>query len=271
MTQPEEKYQQQYDALIAFGANQGDRQLAFDVAVKQIEENESVANVVASKAIETRPVTGTADGADNSPYLNACIRFTTTLDVEQLHQAMIVIESKLGRERKERWGPRTIDLDLLLFADQQLQKPSLIVPHPRMSFRRFVLEPALEIASDMVHPISGLTIEQLVHHLNSKPNTIVVATDDESFVQSVVENLSSRKEWVDWKVEVVADAMKFIQCVGETKLVASCFGDDPPQDLVRFAKNFAGPTIELSINSAADGCACELTAAIEAMSGTTDC
>lgn len=258
-------YQQTFDTLIAFGANQGDTQLAFENVLRLLKANEAISEIVASKAIETNPVTGSSSTTEQAQYLNACIRFNTILAVEQLHAAIVEIESELGRERKERWGPRTVDLDMLLFADQQVVQADLIVPHPRMSFRRFVLEPALEIAADMVHPVSGLSIEQLVHHLNTNPNSIVVATDDEPFAQSVVDDLAKRKELADWKIEVVTDAMAFIRSVGETKLVASCFSEAPPPDLVRFASNFAGPTIQLSIERDINGSVCELAAAIEAM------
>ena len=76
------------------------------------------------------------------------------------------LKSRFGRERHERWGDRTLDLDLLLFGDAVIDSPTLTVPHPRMSFRRFVLEPAVEIAGDMVHPTIGWTLERLLDQLD---------------------------------------------------------------------------------------------------------
>ena len=79
------------------------------------------------------------------------------------------IENELGRRRIEHWGPRTIDLDLLLYDDLVLNSPELTIPHPRMAERRFVLEPAAEIAGEMRHPVVGRTIGQLLENLDSTP------------------------------------------------------------------------------------------------------
>ena len=77
------------------------------------------------------------------------------------------IENRLGRRRTERWGPRTIDLDLLLYDELVLDTPTLVLPHPRMAWRRFVLEPAAEVAGTMLHPTIRWTIARLLEHLNS--------------------------------------------------------------------------------------------------------
>src|SRR5262249_50809739 len=88
----------------------------------------------------------------------------------ELHQRLAEIELELGRRREQHWGPRMIDLDLLLYDDLVLDTPTLTVPHPRMAFRRFVLEPAADVAPDMSHPTIGWSIRELLDHLNlAKP------------------------------------------------------------------------------------------------------
>lgn len=85
------------------------------------------------------------------------------------------IEQELGRRREHRWGQRTIDLDLLLYDDVVLHAPSLQLPHPRMAWRRFVLEPAAEVAGAMIHPETGWTIARLLEHINTTPPYVAVA------------------------------------------------------------------------------------------------
>jgi deoxyguanosine kinase len=84
------------------------------------------------------------------------------------------VENDLGRQRTERWSPRTIDLDLLLYGDLAINTAALVVPHPRMAWRRFVLEPAAEVAGQMLHPMIGWTIARLLEHLNTTPAYVAV-------------------------------------------------------------------------------------------------
>ncbi len=113
--------------------------------------------------LETPPVGGPAD---QSPYLNGAVTLQTTLEPEVLLQVLHQVEAHLGRQRQHRWGPRVIDLDLLLYDQVVRQTPSLILPHPRMTWRRFVLEPAAVVAADMVHPLTGWTVRQHLDHLS---------------------------------------------------------------------------------------------------------
>ncbi len=89
------------------------------------------------------------------------------------------VESELGRRRLERWGPRAIDLDLLLYDRLILQTTHLVIPHPRMAFRRFVLEPACEVAAEMIHAPTGWSVEQLLKRLDSSPCYVAVCCADE--------------------------------------------------------------------------------------------
>ncbi len=159
--------------LIALGANLGDRRQSLQQAVKKIEAHEKVASITVSSMLASEAVGGDSKQGE---YLNAAALLETSLPPVRFLKLLQKVENELGRTRAQRWGPRTIDLDLLLYDDLVVQDPSLSVPHPRMAFRRFVLEPAAEIAPTMVHPTIGWTMEKLLNHLNSAAPYIAVAT-----------------------------------------------------------------------------------------------
>ncbi|MEX2112122.1 MAG: 2-amino-4-hydroxy-6-hydroxymethyldihydropteridine diphosphokinase, partial [Pirellulales bacterium] len=94
------------------------------------------------------------------------VAFVTSLTPQALHAQLQQIERDLGRQRAERWSARTIDLDLLLYGEQSIETPDLVVPHPRMAFRRFVVEPAADVAPQMVHPAIGWSMARLLAHLD---------------------------------------------------------------------------------------------------------
>jgi hypothetical protein len=100
------------------------------------------------------------------------------------------IENSLGRLREERWGPRTIDIDLLLYDELVLNEPDLQIPHPRMAWRRFVLEPAAEIAAEMLHPIIRRTVGRLLEHINTTPWYLAIAGPLRSEENSLAAELS---------------------------------------------------------------------------------
>lgn len=252
------------EALIAFGANQGDCEAALIKAVQALENDQNVLELTCSKAVRTNAVTGDSqsDSASKSEYLNAAIRVLTTWSPQELHNAMIEIEKELGRERVHRWGPRTIDLDLLLVGDLQLQTDDLIIPHPRMSFRRFVLQPALEIAAKMVHPESGMTLQQLVDHLDRPDLYVVLATNDRESANLICQQL-------DCEIRIVSNVREFMAQAGSARLVVSLVDetqiDEETEKLVRFAYNFAGPSLRLDQTLGVKSAVKELAAAFEAM------
>ncbi|MDJ0953400.1 MAG: 2-amino-4-hydroxy-6-hydroxymethyldihydropteridine diphosphokinase [Acidimicrobiia bacterium] len=133
-------------AAIGLGSNLGDRARHIADAVGALSELDTLVRV--SPLYETAPVGGPEQG----PYLNAVAVVDTELTPQELLQQCLAIERDAGRERRERWGPRTLDLDLLLYGDAEIDEDGLTVPHPRMTERRFVLEPLLDAWPDAVLP-----------------------------------------------------------------------------------------------------------------------
>lgn len=158
-------------ALIGFGANQGDPLATFQAALEALGSMAGVRVTRVSRLYRTTAVGGPAGQSD---YTNGVIRCETTLAPEQLLAVLQRIETRLGRERKERWGPRVIDLDLLLAGDAMRRTEHLVLPHPRMAFRAFVLEPACEVASEIIDPCTGWTLRQLREHMERSPKYVAI-------------------------------------------------------------------------------------------------
>jgi 2-amino-4-hydroxy-6-hydroxymethyldihydropteridine diphosphokinase len=152
------------DCLIGLGSNQGDRRAILDAAVARLAAHQPIRITAVSAWRETMPV----GGPPVQPlFLNGALTLQTSLGPRELLTLLEQVESELGRQRSGRWGPRTIDLDLLLYGELVLHTPSLVIPHPRMAWRRFVLEPAAEVAGAMLHPAIRWTVARLLEHLNS--------------------------------------------------------------------------------------------------------
>lgn len=155
--------------LIGCGSNLGRRREQLDRAVELLRFMPGVSVVAVSRYRETLPIGG-PDG--QPPFLNGACLIETGLPPHDILGMLTAVENTLHRERHEHWGPRTLDLDLLLYDDVVLDTPALTVPHPRMVTRRFVLEPAAEIAADLRHPIAGCTVQALLDNL-SRPHPLV--------------------------------------------------------------------------------------------------
>jgi 2-amino-4-hydroxy-6-hydroxymethyldihydropteridine diphosphokinase len=131
-------------AYLGLGSNLGERLDTLQTAVEMLRAEPGVRVTASSRVWETDPV----GGPPQPDFLNAVVRVDTDLTPFGLLGACERVETALGRERTERWGPRTVDIDLLLFDDQQLDVPLLTVPHPRMTGRAFVMLPLLELDPD---------------------------------------------------------------------------------------------------------------------------
>jgi 2-amino-4-hydroxy-6-hydroxymethyldihydropteridine diphosphokinase len=130
-------------AFVALGSNLGDRLANLQDAVDRLGEVAGIRVVRTSRVYETDPV-----GPPQPDYLNAVVMVETLLSARELLEACLGVERAMGRERSERWGPRTIDLDVLSYGQEEIDEPGLVVPHPRMHERGFVLVPLLELDAD---------------------------------------------------------------------------------------------------------------------------
>jgi len=148
-------------AYIGLGSNLGDREKYIKSALKLLKANEHLEVARISDIIETDPL----GSADQPKYLNAVAEIKTSLSEEDLHKTLIGIESSLGRTRREKWSPRTIDLDLLLFGDHVINGPDLTVPHPQMHLRWFVLKGLCQLNGDLIHPVIKESVKELAARL----------------------------------------------------------------------------------------------------------
>jgi len=154
------------DAYIALGSNLGDRELNLLRAVSELGRLPGCRVTALSRFFETTPV-GMPDGTP--AFLNAVLKLTTACGPRQLLNELLRIEQLVfGRTASTTPVSRRMDLDLLLYGDQVLHTPDLTVPHPRLALRRFVLQPLSEIAPDLVEPLSGRTISDLLANLQSE-------------------------------------------------------------------------------------------------------
>ncbi len=148
-------------AAIALGSNLGDSCAIVETALKILAATPGIILERQSHLYCTAPV-----GPPQPDYVNACAVVATTLEPHTLLTTLLTIEQQFGRVRLERWGPRLLDLDLLLYDDQILDTPSLQLPHPRMHERAFVLVPLAEIAPQWIHPVIREAIGHLVQQVD---------------------------------------------------------------------------------------------------------
>lgn len=152
---------QWHTAYIALGSNMGDRRQYLEDAVKALDAIRGCAVRDVSAFIETPPY-GVTDQED---FLNGCLRLDTLLYPGELLEELHRIEKDAGRERNRRWGPRTLDLDIIFYDDLVCQEAKLCIPHVEMHKRKFVLEPLCEIAPYKRHPVYGKTVLEMLEEL----------------------------------------------------------------------------------------------------------
>ena len=161
-------------ALIGLGSNLGDRKANLDGALAALSGTPGIEVRAVSSFHETASVGGPrGQGA----FLNAAAALEVGLSPPDLLRALHAIEAGARRVREVSWGARTLDLDLLLFGDQILDTPALLVPHPRMAVRRFVLAPLAEVAPKAVDPLTRRTMAELLANLDRRPRYLALAND----------------------------------------------------------------------------------------------
>jgi len=151
----------EHTAYIGLGSNRRPREETLRQALAELARRKGITVVTVSSFVETEPVGGPPQG----PFINAAAELRTALSPRELLNALQQVEDQFGRERAVRWGPRTLDLDLLLYEDLIIREPDLQVPHPLMHRRRFVLEPLCEIAPHARHPLLCKSVRELLDDL----------------------------------------------------------------------------------------------------------
>lgn len=174
--------------LISLGANLGDPHASMQQAFFWLKSHFGNASVRGSRLYRT-PAIG---GPDNQQeFLNAIVAVQTQLTPWEVWSVIREIEHRMGRERNIRWEARAIDIDVLLYEDQRIWTPHFKVPHPRMTMRRFVLEPALEVAEDWIEPVTGWSIRQLFDNIANSPPHILLCGSDTAQLQTMAQNALS--------------------------------------------------------------------------------
>ena len=147
-------------AYIGFGSNIGDRLVHIQNAIQTLSKTEGITLQKISSLYKTDPVGYEAQ----AQFLNGVAAIQTSLSPLSLLHTLKDIETAIGRQHRIRWGPREIDLDILIYGDLCLRTEKLILPHPEMHLRSFVLVPLAEIAPDLVHPVFQVSIQTLLNH-----------------------------------------------------------------------------------------------------------
>ncbi|MEZ6137217.1 MAG: 2-amino-4-hydroxy-6-hydroxymethyldihydropteridine diphosphokinase [Pirellulaceae bacterium] len=183
--------------LISFGANVGSPSETIGRAAAMLRER-LASNLSAyrmSRSFHTPPVGGPAG---QPPFVNAVVAVTTDRSPWEVWHAVREVELQLGRERIRRWEARRIDLDILLYDQLRIWTPQLKIPHPRMCMRRFILEPAMDVAADWTDPVSGLTIETLTRRLRGSPGSFILCADPKLQPELLLERVA-REALAEWR------------------------------------------------------------------------
>ncbi len=154
-----------HTAFIGVGSNLGTPSENCEKAIRLLHTQSDIEVVARSSLYESEPV----GDVDQNWFINAAVAVKTSLEPVALLNILLNIEKKMGRERREKWGPRIIDLDLLAYGNWVVHSDSLTLPHPEMTKRRFVLLPLSEFAGDYTHPVKNKTIHALLKELPESP------------------------------------------------------------------------------------------------------
>jgi 2-amino-4-hydroxy-6-hydroxymethyldihydropteridine diphosphokinase len=177
-------------ALLGLGSNLGDREATLRAAISEID---ALPDVRVSRSSELHRSTPVGGPAGQGEFLNAAATIETKTPPLRLLAELQDIESRHGRRASsQRWAPRPLDIDLLLYDAEVMETPMLTLPHPRMTFRRFVLQPAAQIAARSLHPVIGWPIERLLLHLDAASDQVAIVSPSEKYRRHFGELLSKR-------------------------------------------------------------------------------
>lgn len=150
-------YRKWHTAYLSFGSNMGDSEALIKTGIAGLKKHPLIRNVVVSELVRTKPY----GGVEQADFVNGCLKLETLLDQEELLDYMHELESQANRERIVRWGPRTLDLDIVFFDKLVYESDTLIIPHVDMHNRMFVLEPLAQLCPNYRHPLLGKTVSEL--------------------------------------------------------------------------------------------------------------
>ena len=168
--------------LLSLGSNVGHREATIAAAIGEITALPDVQLIRHSGWHRSRPVGGPPGQGE---YVNSAAVIETTIAPLTLLSELQSIEARHGRQRGERWAPRTLDIDILLYGNEVSETPMLTLPHPRMTFRTFVLAPAAEVAPKMRHPVIGWPVERMLLHLQQASDSVALVSPSESIRQRI--------------------------------------------------------------------------------------
>ena len=154
-----------YNVFVGIGSNLGIPTANCEEAIRLLNDSPKIEIIDRSNLYESEPV----GGIPQNWFVNTTVAIKTSLDPERLLFEFFKIENNLGRKRREKWGPRIIDLDMLAYENYVINSTTLTLPHPEMTKRRFVLLPLSEFAGDYLHPIENKTIYDLLKELPENP------------------------------------------------------------------------------------------------------
>jgi 2-amino-4-hydroxy-6-hydroxymethyldihydropteridine diphosphokinase len=201
--------------LIALGGNLQISEKVFEAALAELQ-HDGCSDVRMSRGFTTRPVGSNAGG----DFLNAAAVLHTAHSAAELLQRLHLTEARFKRVRTRHWGPRTLDLDLILYDTSCVNDPGLVVPHPAMWYRRFVLEPAVEVAGPMIHPLLNESVAQLYARLMCRPLKLEICGADSmtepGVLQEILNQVRSPGDSIEWSLansEIYIAAPSFARIV----------------------------------------------------------
>ena len=233
----ESNHQKTAHCLIGCGANEGARREQLNQAIDMLRFMPGVRLVDVSQFLETLPVGGPPG---QSPYLNAACLIETTFKPAEVLDMLLAVENTLHRTRETRWGPRTIDLDLLLYDDCVVKTECLQVPHPRMATRRFVLEPAAAIAADLKHPVAGCTIRELLENISARHLHVAVVGVPGSGAPEIADAVAD----VTLSRLIHAPAPLPLNAFGAPNREQTAVTEEPVDQLLLLSQRYAAPLLK---------------------------